>query len=50
MGWVVRRGARGVADQGRDVDLYEGQVVQVKTPSPDACVVLVVLGWEAAQS
>jgi hypothetical protein len=37
MGWMVRRGARRVADQAGDVDLDEGEVVEVEAPRPDAC-------------
>jgi hypothetical protein len=33
---VVRGGAGRVADEGGDVDFYEGEVVQVEAPCPDA--------------
>jgi hypothetical protein len=35
--WMVRRGAARVADQTWDVDFYEGEVVEIETPCPDAC-------------
>ena len=34
---VVRRGAPGIADETRDVDFDEGEVVEVEAPGPDAC-------------
>jgi hypothetical protein len=36
VGWVVRRGASGIADEGWDVYLNEGEVVEIEAPCPYA--------------